>query len=94
MLSERAEHLKNLAMTAYRTGLYDVAAERLHKVNEWEPEAWDSQLFLGMSYLKSKNYSSAHRTFLHICASCPNSDVQHKAWEFVEFIKFRHPAGH
>lgn len=94
MLKARAQHLKDLAMAAYRSGLYDVAAERLYKLNEWAPEDWNSWIFLGMSYLKSKNYPSARSTFLHICRACPSSNLQNKAWEFVEFIKFRYAASH
>jgi len=94
MIITRADHLNDLGMTAYRTGFYDVAAERLRKVAEWEPGDWKAQLFLGMSYLKGKKYSSAHSAFLHICRTCPNAGLQDKAWEFVEFIKHRHPGGH
>jgi Flp pilus assembly protein TadD len=89
MTNSRTGQLIELGMTAYRSGLWVTAAERLQKAVEWDPADWGARLHLGMAYLKNKNYIEAHSTFMFIGKNCPNEDLQQKAWDAIELIRHR-----
>jgi len=89
MHNSRIDHVIDLGMTAYRSHLYEAAAERLQKAVELDPDDWNARLFLGMSYLRGEKYIKAHSVFLSIGRQCPNHDLQDTARGALELIEHR-----
>lgn len=89
MNKARTDHLIDLGLSAYKSHLYDTAAERLQKALELEPEDWSAMLYLAMTHLKSGEYDRANCSFWYIISHCPSSDLQQTARDALNLIDDR-----
>jgi cytochrome c-type biogenesis protein CcmH/NrfG len=66
----------NLGLEAYQNREYAQAIEYLLEV---DPQQWDAQLYLGMSYYMAGRHIDARNKFAHMRDNCPVTPLREKA---------------
>jgi cytochrome c-type biogenesis protein CcmH/NrfG len=78
--NENNVDLATAALTAYKSGDYELAIRLFSEVTKQDPELWEARLYLGMAYFKTSNKSRAMQEFKDIVAWCKDPAIKEKAF--------------